>query len=508
MNEDAFIKSTLSLQSTFRSREARLTNPFQVSIHLTQKTSSFTQQPPISMTSPKVVKHGSTHKTCTLLNISDNVLQPAPPGQAPPDGQTSPSPAAQITSESPAQPPLFHTKSLNDVEICDSFLLGKCPEGTSCPKHHTALPFHWQLWCLKTLTWVDVQSSAQVLLERKYCKVDQDTAYLHDGKRLHKVHFDTMKISCSSTYSSVRRLSNSESHPYFPAKWRIYWRDISYWKEYTQGQSDFLLRKISQKEPHCSLIIDAQKYKVDFTNMTQINVKTGYQRDVRCVAVYRSPESMHPYLKTEPAQPFLQPNFSVDPLEDFTSWYPPVWSLDSKQDMNLVNVPACSRAFKTVQKVFNEGLHERMVDIVSIYMVQNALHWDKYQRKKVSMQKKHGSYQEPLERLLFHGTKQKAVNDICQNNFDPCKAIDGDGTYFAASAETSHLYTTSGEPDGVRHMFLAKVLVGKKISDPYSWQSRYDACINMTEWPDVFIVSDSCQIYPYFLISFTDFINI
>ncbi|XP_061894948.1 protein mono-ADP-ribosyltransferase TIPARP-like [Entelurus aequoreus] len=142
-------------------------------------------------------------------------------------------------------------------------------------------------------------------------------------------------------------------------------------------------------------------------------------------------------------------------------------------------------------------------------MVQNALYWDKYQRKKVSMQKKHGSCQEPLERHLFHGTNQKAANDICQNNFDPCKHIHSNGTYFGTSAKTSHRYTTPGEPDGVRHMFLAKVLVGKKILGPNILHSRYDACVTIMS--DEFIVSDSCQIYPYFLISFkgeSDFFDI
>lgn len=70
----------------------------------------------------------------------------------------------------------------------------------------------------------------------------------------------------------------------------------------------------------------------------------------------------------------------MDPLQEFTSWYPPVWCLESGRDYSLVDLPAGTRAHRCVLKLFHESLPETVVDIVSIQQVQNLLHWDKYQR--------------------------------------------------------------------------------------------------------------------------------
>nr|XP_057934299.1 protein mono-ADP-ribosyltransferase TIPARP-like [Doryrhamphus excisus] len=460
--------------------------------------------------------------------LHNNAPQPAPPGPAPPGDQLSQSPAAP--SRSPATPPFFHTWSSADVDICDRFLLGQCPAGSFCPKHHTHFPYHWQLWCLKMRCWVDVPPRSQVALERLYCNVDRDTAILDDGHK-NLLNFDFMEMDDPFKYDSVRRLSNSENlfvNPHFPSKWRIYWWKDTEWEEYSQDLSTFLLWNMSQKEPECWFVIRGEEYELDFTNMTQINVNTRFQRDVRCRPVFRSPQSMHPYLRTgvltEHTQPLLdppQPNFSVDPLEDFTSWYPPVWSLASGQDYSLVEVPACSWAFKTTQKVFHESLPETKVDIISIHMVQNVLHWDKYQRHKVYMQKKHGSSKEPLERHLFHGTTGRAAEDICRNNFDPRVAgangtSFGCGSYFAMSAKLSHRYALTSPRDRCRHTFLAKVLVGEvtrgecgylrpPVRSSAGFQNqRYDTCVDDVDEPSVFVVFDSSQCYPYFLIRYED----
>lgn len=88
-------------------------------------------------------------------------------------------------------------------------------------------------------------------------------------------------------------------------------------------------------------------------------------------------------VQTKPLEPDGDPpasNFSVDPLEEFSSWYPPVWCPVSEQDYSLVDVPAGTQAYRSVQNLFHESLPETKVDIISIQQVQNLLHWDKYQR--------------------------------------------------------------------------------------------------------------------------------
>lgn len=70
-----------------------------------------------------------------------------------------------------------------------------------------------------------------------------------------------------------------------------------------------------------------------------------------------------------------------------------------------------------------------------------------------------------LERHLFHGTVRDFIEDIC-HNFDPRVSgvngvVYGYGSYFARDASYSNTFAAVSPDAGVRHMFLAKVLVGK-----------------------------------------------
>lgn len=100
-----------------------------------------------------------------------------------------------------------------------------------------------------------------------------------------------------------------------------------------------------------------------------------------------SSASLHPTSRTgisidstEATSDPPEANFSVDPLEEFSSWYPPVWCLPLEEDYSLVDVPAGTQAYHRVQNVFYESMPETKVDIISIQQIQNLLHWDKYQR--------------------------------------------------------------------------------------------------------------------------------
>uniref|UniRef100_A0A8C9Z140 Poly [ADP-ribose] polymerase n=1 Tax=Sander lucioperca TaxID=283035 RepID=A0A8C9Z140_SANLU len=446
-------------------------------------------------------QHGATQNSCVLLTLSQNGthLLPSPPGQPqkiPPNPTpatalivslpliiTQPQPAHQPgtptkrqilpATQSPTATPtkqrapskvpvpsLFHTRSSPDIQVCDRFLLGLCSAGQRCKMHHTPYPFHWQLWCVITHQWIDIPSCSQVLLERNYCNVDQKLIYFKDG----------------------------------------------------------------EKEPECSFYIGSQQYKVDFATMTQSNVTTGFQRKVRCRPIYCSPKSMQPYLQltvsTEPVSDPPGENFSVDPLQEFSSWYPPVWCLASEQDYILVDLPAGTQAYRSIENLFNESLPETKVDIISIEQIQNLLHWDKYQRQKAYMQKQHTNSKEPLERHLFHGTTKEPSEDICHNNFDPRMAgvhgtSQGFGSYFATTASFSHKYTAREGPDRVRHMFLAKVLVGETCLGGYNYHRPplnskmrqfylYDSCVDNMDKPTMFVVFDSCHCYPYYLIKYKD----
>ncbi|KAM9334659.1 protein mono-ADP-ribosyltransferase TIPARP-like [Symphorus nematophorus] len=503
-----------------------------------QSTSSvlltFSQSSPQS---PQKIPSNPTPATPLIVSLPLIITQPphaAQPSIPPSKGAIQTPTTSHAKQEPPSKVPVpspFHTKSSCDVPICDDFLLGGCPAGKKCKMHHTPYPFHWQLWCVITHQWIDIQPRSQVILERLYSNVNQEVVTVKDGKARYTLNFDLMEFDDQSKYDSVRRLTNSDSpikNPYFPSKCKIYWWNHLGWEEYSKSVSTLLLKKISEKECECSFRIGAQDYKVDFTTMTQMNVTTGFEREVRCRPAYQSPESMQPHLRTgiqtEPTEPAGDPpaaNFSVDPLEEFSSWYPPVWCLSSEQDYSLVDVPACTQAYRTVQNLFHESLPESQVDIISIQQVQNLLHWDKYQRHKAYMQKQHIKSKEPLERHLFHGTTKEASEEICHNNFDPRVAgVNGTsygfGSYFATTASFSNTYSARVGPDEVRHMFLAKVLVGKmsigrtnyRRPPPLNSKTKqyrlYDTCVDNMDKTTMFVVFDSCQCYPYYLIKYKE----
>ncbi|XP_015231143.1 PREDICTED: poly [ADP-ribose] polymerase 11 [Cyprinodon variegatus] len=333
-----------------------------------------------------------------------------------------------------------------------------------------------------------------------------------------------MELDDQSKYNAVRRLTNTESvlrNPHFPSKWKIYWLDDFFFKEYSADLSALLLKKMSEKEPLCFFHIGARRYEVDFTTMTQTRVSTGFQREIRCRPSYRSPELMQPHLKTgiqfdsaHPDSCAAGANFSIDPLQDFDSWYPPVWLQEKVEEYRLVDVPAGTLAYQSIKDLFHQSLSESQMDVISIQQVQNLLHWDKYQRQKTHMQKRHTEAQGPLERHLFHGTTKEASEGICINNFDPRMAGPngqdyGFGSYFATKAFTSHSYTEAMNSDEPGYMFLAKVLVGSVCLGKHHYRRPpdskghvYDTCVDKMHSPEIFVVFDSCQCYPYYLIKY------
>uniref|UniRef100_A0A3B5MAT0 Poly [ADP-ribose] polymerase n=2 Tax=Xiphophorus couchianus TaxID=32473 RepID=A0A3B5MAT0_9TELE len=448
------VAETSSLQPQIQNTSCALLTFF----HNSLPTLPHTYQPnqslvnPISVSLPLIITHSPQgYQPGTMATI-----------KLPPAVQAPTSVSGDLDVE-PKKPNLssFHTKVSHDILICDNFLLGTCDAGVKCKMHHTPYPFHWQLRSIKTHQWIDLSPRAQVLLERSYCCAEQ-----------------------------------------------------------SNDLSALLLKKMSEKELKFFFNIGVQKYEVDFTNMTQTRIISGYQRQICCRPAYRSPESMYPHLKSGIQSDFANcdpnaaaANFTIDPLQEFSSWYPPVWLQGSEEDYRLVDVPAGTQAYRSIKKFFHENLPETKIDIISLQQIQNLLHWDKYQRQKTHMQK-HTKAEGPLERHLFHGTRKVASESICLHGFDPRVAglnghSHGFGSYFATNALMSHEYTEANESDEVGYMFLAKVLVGRVCLGKHYYRrppntkvSLYDACVDNKQSPRMFIVFDNCQCYPYYLIKY------
>ena len=118
------------------------------------------------------------------------------------------------------------------------------------------------------------------------------------------------------------------------------------------------------------------------------------------------------------------------------------------------------------------------------------------------------------ELLLFHGTDSlDTVRGIAINNFDhrlsgKNATMYGEGAYFAKNAKYSHGYTKPPE----RFMFLARVLVGEYTkgesaykrppAKPGAAHELYDSCVDNIINPTIYIVFDTKQYYPEFLIQY------
>ncbi|XP_064199024.1 uncharacterized protein LOC135259072 [Anguilla rostrata] len=422
----------------------------------------------------------------------------------------------------------FHTGPSEEACICDQFLLGHCRNGFDCQLHHTPYPFHWQLRRQDTHQWVSTSHSAQVKLEKLYCDRNRDTARLQDMEDVFTLQFDTMTVENSEKYDKARRLSNSsnpERNHHFPTVWNNYWWNEYNWEQYRNEVSMLLLEMKETGKSSCRFHIGKQEYEVDFSSLTQRNLTTGFTRRVRRRPTFRSPFSLKRHLKTvvlcEASKYFGQvlPSLSVDPLQEFSSWYPPVWTRSPDQGFSLVEVPPSAKAYQSIHCLFYSTMSETELEIVSIQQVQNVFQWDKYRRQKEHMKSCSTIKRGSLEQHLFHGTTEDSTKEICLNNFDPRESgkngvVYGRGSYFARDASYSDTYARASGEENCQHMFLAKVLVGKmtigkttfcrppRLSPRKSGYELYDSCVDRKKNPSIFVVFDSCQCYPYYLIKY------
>ena len=123
------------------------------------------------------------------------------------------------------------------------------------------------------------------------------------------------------------------------------------------------------------------------------------------------------------------------------------------------------------------------------------------------------------EKRLFHGTSPETVEAICKQNFDwrlhgKNATVYGEGSYFALNASYSDAYARK-DASSSQFIFVAKVLVGsytkghssyrrpppKNPSNPAS--DLYDSCVDDKSSPTIFVVFDTDQFYPEYIIRYS-----
>ncbi|CAM5169543.1 unnamed protein product [Eretmochelys imbricata] len=425
-----------------------------------------------------------------------------------------------------AGPEEVHVHQKDGILICDSFLLGQCLERERCPRHHTPNPFHWQMRRQADGVWLSIGTSAQQHLENLYCSTSHHSVELVDKAGLSwTLNLNSMDLKPTQLYDRVRRLSNSgdpSRSPYFPAEWQVYWEEWGEWGEWLMYEEPVrweLLAAFEKGMWNHAFELRGRLYNVDLKKMTQRNVRTGFTRRILRRPIFRPSWRLAPHLRTGPGATLSSPSAipGEDPQGTYWGPYPASWVPKAPVGTmyTLAEVAPAERAYETTCTLFHKTLAEDKALVLAVYRVRNDYLWQKYcGQKKFMAQIRPCASRCFLERHLFHGTMASKVQPICEMNFDPRVSGEngeayGQGSYFATDASYSHTYAKLGE-DSLCHMFLAKVLVGRwargkprfRRPPPAHDGRLYDSCTDCAKKPQIFVIFDSCQCYPYFLIRY------
>nr|XP_033781318.1 protein mono-ADP-ribosyltransferase TIPARP-like isoform X2 [Geotrypetes seraphini] len=393
---------------------------------------------------------------------------------------------------------VFHTNPLDGIPICDNFLLGTCEKGSLCSLHHTLRPYHWQLREKATQQWMSLGGCAEEHLERRYCNLEDDATLTSSNGSSWVLNLDTLNLTSHWVYDKVRRLSNTSDpgvNPYFPTEWSVYWKDEKRWVKYETIALE--LEGAFQKGMwnHAFRLKD-RLYNADLKRFTQTNIKTKYKRGLRHRPTFQWHMELVPYLRTISAGESVVHGIC-----------PP----------GAVPVASSEAAFARISSCFHQTLSRETSIVCAIYRLNNKRLLQKYRSQKTFMNQGLTVFERrQLEKKLYHGTDEQSVTPICQMNFDPRVSgtngtCFGQGSYFACKASYSHRFTRCGH-GGHRYMFLAKVLVGKAAPGISHYRrppalgtpdgALYESCVDNLSNPQLFVVFDSCQCYPDFLICY------
>uniref|UniRef100_A0A803Y200 Poly [ADP-ribose] polymerase n=1 Tax=Meleagris gallopavo TaxID=9103 RepID=A0A803Y200_MELGA len=385
-----------------------------------------------------------------------------------------------------------------------------------------------------TQSWQSVSNDSQEHLERLYCNPDNDRIKVKYRGHEFWVDLNVMKLYETVEFDQMRRLSTpscpSSSSNYYTV-WKYFCRDHFVWREYSEP----VVRLI--EEASCRGLKEVRF--VTWHNQYILNIKDGFQQN----ACFRREIKRRPLLRScVVLMPFLQtlggnspvPSPSAEPLSSHIlsptavtspNFYPETWiSMDPSQDFIQVPVLKEDKSYRTIYNLFHKTVPETKYKILKILRVQNQFLWEKYKRKKEYMSKKMTGLDRIMnERHLFHGTSQDVVDGICKHNFDPrvCgkhATMFGQGSYFARKASYSHNFSKRS-PKGVHYMFLAKVLTGRYTVGNHTMRrpppvnpgsitsDLYDSCVDNYFEPQIFVIFNDDQSYPYFIIQYEEVSN-
>ncbi|NXX43695.1 PARPT polymerase, partial [Tricholaema leucomelas] len=425
----------------------------------------------------------------------------------------------------------YHTHQEEGIEICVDFLQGTCVYGSDCPKHHTVLPYHWQVRRTASQSWQSVTNDSQEHLERLYCNPDNDRIRVRYGEHEFLVDLNTMKLYETDEFDQLRRLSTpacSSSTSNYYTVWKYFCRDHFGWREYSEPVVRLIEAAVGRGLKEVRFITWHNQYILNIRDGFQQNA--CFRREIKRRPLLRSCVVLMPFLQTlGGSSPVPSPAADPASSQDLSptaitspNFYPETWiSMDPAQDFIQVPVASEDKSYRTIYNLFHKTVPETKYKILKILRVQNQFLWEKYKRKKEHMCRKLSGLERLLsERHLFHGTSADVVDAICKHNFDPrvCgkhATMFGQGSYFARKASYSHNFSKRSAK-GVHYMFLAKVLTGRYTVGNHTMRrpppvnpgsvtsDLYDSCVDNFFEPQIFVIFNDDQSYPYFIIQYEE----
>uniref|UniRef100_A0A8C2Z671 Poly [ADP-ribose] polymerase n=1 Tax=Cyclopterus lumpus TaxID=8103 RepID=A0A8C2Z671_CYCLU len=227
-------------------------------------------------------------------------------------------------------------------------------------------------------------------------------------------------------------------------------------------------------------------YRLDFSVMRQINVTTGKQRPIK--------RSLH----------------------SATGLYVIILPLPVPCHWERINTDEPYQVSEiTVLLLLDYGSSNQ-----SIQRVQNLDLWEFFCRKPQLRKVKRTLDIE--ERMLFHGTGHSNIQAICTFNFDwrltgSHGDVYGKGSYFARDAKYSSKFChTTGKHNTTLQrtwtrptdiLLVGEYTVGHPMycrppSKDASFTNFYDSCVDDMANPKIYVIFDSNQIYPEYLVEF------
>lgn len=177
-----------------------------------------------------------------------------------------------------------------------------------------------------------------------------------------------------------------------------------------------------------------------------------------------------------------------------------------------------SDEFQNVVKQFYETIQEyhSKIRIIQVEKLMNKLLYNQYKLKKASVLQR-ATYPQ-IERILYHGTSESSVKEICVHGFNRSfcgknATVYGQGVYFAVNSALSVQDQYSPpNADGYKFIFVSKVLTGDYTKGCHSMKTaplketgdiplRYDSVTDNITKPSMFVIFNDTQAFPEYLIT-------